>query len=161
VSSPGIGDRAPDFSVPGTDGSADGRRTYSLHEFGGSPVVLVFYPADASPVCTAQLGSYTDDIARFEGLGAQVLAISPQSVTEHEAFSAANGGFAFPLLADEHKAVGEAYGVVGPVGFYRRSVFIVDGEGIVPWLHRATAGLTFRPVDELVEALESIEAIEN
>ena len=50
-----------------------------------------------------------------EAAGAQVLAISPQSVTSHERFSCAQGGFAFPLLADEDKGVGRAYGIIGPV----------------------------------------------
>ena len=52
----------------------------------------------------------------------------------------------------------EAYGVLGPLGFYKRSVFVIDAEGIVSWAHRATAGLTFRPVDEIVEAVEAANA---
>ena len=151
------GDPAPDFTLEGTDGTPGGRRRYTLVEFLGRPVVLVFYPADRSPVCTVQLNTYNDDIARFAATGAQVLAISPQSIEEHERFAAEQGGFAFPLLADEGKRVGERYGVLGPVGFYRRSVFVVDGEGIVRYAHRSTAGLTFRPVDELVDVLESLE----
>src|SRR5690606_16389729 len=95
------------------------------------------------------------DIGRFADAGAQVLALSPQDVDEHEAWAAAQGGFAFPLLADEGKAVGQAYGVLGPLGFYRRSVFVVDAEGVVRYAHRSTAGLTFRPVDELVAAVRA------
>ena len=77
-----VGERAPDFTLPGTGG-----RDYSLSDYLGQPVVVVFYPGDDTPVCTKQLNSYTDDIARFEEVGAQVLAISPQSVASHEAFS--------------------------------------------------------------------------
>jgi peroxiredoxin Q/BCP len=150
------GERAPDFTLPGTDGTDIGRRAYSLGEFAGLPVVLVFYPADNSPVCTVQLSTYTADISRFDGVGAQVLAISPQSVAEHDDFAAAEGGFAFPLLSDEDKAVGEAYGILGPVGFYRRSVFVIDADGIIRWAHRSTSGLTFRSVDELVDALAAL-----
>jgi peroxiredoxin len=109
-------------------------------------------------VCTVQLNTYTADIGRFDEVGAQVLAISPQSVAQHDAFAADQGGFAFPLLSDEDHAVGEAYGVLGPVGFYRRSVFVVDAEGVVRYAHRSTAGLTFRPTDELVEAVAAISA---
>ena len=47
-------------------------------------------------------------------------------------------------------------GILGPVGFYRRSVFVIDREGVVRWAHRATAGLTFRPVDEIVDAVRAI-----
>jgi peroxiredoxin Q/BCP len=106
-------------------------------------------------VCTAQLRSYTADIGRFHDLGAQVLALSPQSVEAHESFARQNDGFAFPLLADVDLAVGERYGVLGPMGFYRRSVYIVDAEGVVRYAHRSTAGLTFRPTAELVAAVEA------
>jgi peroxiredoxin Q/BCP len=151
-----VGEPAPGFALDGTDGTEAGRRTYALGDYRGEPVVLVFYPADNSPVCTVQLRTYTEDIGAFAEVGAQVLAVSPQSVPAHEAFAADNGGFAFPLLADEDKEVGRAYGILGPVGFYRRSVFVIDREGVVRWAHRATAGLTFRPVDEIVDAVRAI-----
>ena len=118
-------------------------------------MVLVFYPGDNTPVCTKQLNAYTGDIGEFDDVGAQILAISPQGVESHEGFSAKHGGFAFPLLADTDKKVGEAYGILGPLGFYRRSVFVVDGEGVVSYAHRAVAGLTFRPTAELVNAVKS------
>ena len=150
-----IGAPAPDFELPGTDGTPEGRRTYSLAEYRGQPVVVVFYPGDNTPVCTRQLSSYTQDIDDFIDVGAQVLAISPQDVASHEGFAEKQGGFAFPLLADVDKAVGEAYGIIGPIGFYRRSVFVVDGGGTVTYSHRAIAGLTFRPTAELVEAVRA------
>ncbi len=111
-----VGEQAPDFTAEGTDGTSEGRRPYSLAEFRGQPVVLVFYPADHSPVCTAQLTSYSHDIGQFADLGAQVLALSPQTVEEHEAFAEANGGFAFPLLADPAKAVGRELRHPGSAG---------------------------------------------
>jgi peroxiredoxin Q/BCP len=149
----GIGDKAPSFTLPGTDDTTAGRRDYSLEDYRGAPVVLVFYPGDNTPVCTRQLNAYTSDIGRFAELGAQILAISPQSIESHESFSCRQGGFAFPLLADEAKEVGKQYGVLGPVGFYRRSAFVVDGEGVIRYAHRAFAGLTFRPTDELINAV--------
>jgi peroxiredoxin Q/BCP len=150
-----VGGPAPGFTLPGTDGTDDGRRDYSLADYRGQAVVLVFYPGDSTPVCTQQLNSYTEDIESFTRAGAQVLAISPQSVESHEEFSCKQGGFAFPLLADVDKAVGEAYGIIGPLGFYRRSAFVVDAEGTVRYAHRAVAGLTFRSTDELVAAVEA------
>ena len=150
-----VGQPAPDLELPGTDGTDEGRRDYSLAEFRGRPVVLVFYPGDNTPVCTRQLNAYTSDIDAFESVGAQVLAISPQSVESHDNFSCRQGGFAFPLLADEDKAAADAYGVLGPLGFYRRSAFVIDAEGIVRYAHRAVAGLTFRPTRELVEAVKA------
>jgi peroxiredoxin Q/BCP len=148
-----VGDTAPDFTLAGTDGTAEGHRDYSLSEFAGRPVVIVFYPGDNTPVCTRQLNSYTSDIDAFREVDAQVLAVSPQSVESHDDFSREQGGFAFPLLADVDKAVGRRYGIIGPVGFYRRSIFVVDGGGVVRHAHRAVAGLWFRPTDELVAAV--------
>ena len=148
-----VGEAAPGFTLPGTDGTPDGHRDYSLVEFAGQPVVLVFYPGDNTPVCTRQLNSYTADIDAFRDVDATVLAISPQSVESHDQFSADQGGFAFPLLSDGDKAVGRTYGILGPVGFYRRSIFVIDAGGVVRHAHRAVAGLWFRPTDELVAAV--------
>ena len=145
-----VGDQAPAFTLPSTGGEQ-----VSLSDFAGRPVVLVFYPGDDTAVCTKQLNSYNDDLAQFEALDAQVLAISAQGIDSHEKF-AGKHGFKFPLLADTDKTVAGAYGTLGPIGFPRRSVFIIDGEGVVRYAHRAIAGLTFRPVSELVEVLVSL-----
>jgi len=150
-----VGGPAPLFTLAGSDNTDEGRRDYSLADYRGRVVVLVFYPGDSTPVCTRQLNAYTEDIDSFNATGAQVLAISPQSVTSHDDFSCKQGGFGFPLLADTDKAVGDAYGILGPLGFYRRSAFVIDAEGIVRYAHKAVAGLTFRSTDELVAAVEA------
>jgi peroxiredoxin Q/BCP len=144
-----VGDVAPEFTLQGT-----GAKLYSLSSFRGQPVVLVFYPGDDTPVCTKQLNSYNNELSAFESVGAQVLAISAQDLDSHEQF-ASKHGFQFPLLADTDKAVASLYGTVGPLGFPRRSVFVIDGQGVVRYAHRAIAGLTFRPVEELVAAVEA------
>ena len=146
----GIGDRAPDFTLPGT-----GDREYSLGEFLGRPIVLVFYPGDDTPVCTKQLNAYNDDLDQFEALDAQVIGISAQSVESKETFSGKHG-FEFPLLADTDKKVAASYGTLGPIGFPRRSIFIIDRDGVIRYAHRAIAGLTFRPVEELIEEIEQL-----
>ena len=146
-----IGDAAPEFTLQGT-----GETAYSLKDYAGHNVVLVFYPGDDTPVCTKQLNAYNDGLSQFTDLGAQVLAISAQDVDSHDRFSAKHGGFAFPLLADTDKAVAGLYGTLGPIGFPRRSVFIVDGDGVIRYAHRAIAGLTYRPVSELVAALAKL-----
>lgn len=146
----GVGDRAPDFTLPGTGG-----RTYSLSDFAGRPLVLVFYPGDDTPVCTRQLNAYNDGLDQFAELDAQVVGISAQSVDSHEAF-ASKHGFKFPLLADPDKEVAAAYGTLGPIGFPRRSVFIIDADGVIRYAHRAIAGLTYRPVSELVSELKKL-----
>jgi peroxiredoxin Q/BCP len=150
----GIGDQAPDFTLNGT-----GATDYSLASYRGKPVVLVFYPGDDTPVCTKQLNSYNDDLEQFEQVGAQVLAISAQSVSSHDKFSSKHG-FKFPLLADPDKAVAGAYGTLGPLGFPRRSVFVVDAHGVIQYVHRAIAGLTYRPVSELIEAVHNASGAE-
>lgn len=144
-----VGDHAPDFTLQGTGGS-----TYSLSQFRGQPVVIVFYPGDDTPVCTKQLNSYNNELSAFTDVGAQVLAISAQDINSHEQF-AGKHGFGFPLLADTDKAVAGLYGTVGPLGYPRRSVFVIDANGVIRYAHRAIAGLTFRPVEELVAAVEA------
>jgi thioredoxin-dependent peroxiredoxin len=145
-----VGDIAPAFTLPGTNGAS-----HSLSDFAGRPVVLVFYPGDDTPVCTRQLNSYNEGIEQFAELDAQVVGISAQDVASHDAFSDKHG-FAFPLLADVDKEVAARYGTLGPLGFPRRSVFIIDSGGIVRYAHRAIAGLTFRPVKELIAELERL-----
>ncbi len=147
MSIPLRGQPAPDFTLPGTGG-----RDYTLSDYLGRPVVLVFYPGDDTPVCTRQLTTYSDDLASFDALDVQVLAISPQDVASHERFSARHG-FRFPLLADTAKLVAGTYGTLGPMGFPRRSIVVVDAGGVVRWAHRALAGLSFRPVDEILAAV--------
>jgi peroxiredoxin Q/BCP len=144
-----VGDKAPDFSLPGTGG-----RSYSLSQYAGQTVVLVFYPGDDTPVCTKQLNCYNNELAQFTDVGAQVLAVSAQDMASHERF-ATKHGFQFPLLSDTDKAVAGLYGTLGPLGFPRRSVFVIDSQGIVRYAHRAIAGLTFRPVEELVGAIRA------
>lgn len=152
--SPTVGDPAPDFTLAGT---APGGATeqYGLAQFRGRPVVIAFYPGDDTAVCTRQLNDYNKGFESFNELDAQVLGISPQGLDSHAAFSA-KYGFQFPLLADPDKTVAGAYGTLGPLGFPRRSVFIVDAGGVVRYAHRAIAGLTFRPTTELVDALRQL-----
>ena len=144
-----VGDIAPDFALPATGG-----RTVKLSDYRGQPVVVVFYPGDDTPVCTKQLCSYNNELAQFADVGAQVLAISAQDLESHERF-AAKHKFTFPLLSDTDKSVAGKYGTLGPLGFPRRSVFVVDAAGVVRYAHRAIAGLTFRSVDELVGAVKA------
>jgi peroxiredoxin Q/BCP len=146
-----VGEPAPEFTLPGTGG-----HDHSLSSYRGRTVVLVFYPGDDTPVCTKQLNSYNDDLAMFDQLDAVVLGVSPQDVASHERF-AAKHGFRFPLLADTDKAVAGRFGTLGPMGFPRRSVFVIGPDGVVRYAHRAIAGLTFRPVAELVAAVRAAQ----
>jgi peroxiredoxin Q/BCP len=149
---PGSGDAAPLFRLEGTGG-----RVYDLADSLGEPVVLVFYPADNSPVCTRQLRSYSEDLGALGELGARVLCLSPQDVVTHEAFVAAND-LRLPLLADVDKAVGRAYNILGPLGFYRRSIFVVDAGGIIRFARRSLTSMTFMPAGQVIEAVRAAAA---
>lgn len=141
---PEVGEAAPDFTLPGValaDGQAV-RGEYTLSAMRGTPVVLAFYPGDDTFVCTRQLCSYTAGLEGFAGVGAIVWGISPQDADSHEQF-ARKRELGFPLLADVGLAVTRAYGIGLGSGALRRSVFIVDGAGVVRWKHVTLVGLTF------------------
>lgn len=145
-----VGDSAPAFELEGT-----GSRRYRLSDYHGEGVILAFYPGDFTPVCTKQFCSYRDDGDRLEALGVSMLGISPQSVDSHERFAAENG-LTVPLLSDPGKRVARSYGVVGPGGFIRRAVFLVDGEGQVRYRHVALFGLRYQDVGDLERAVEEL-----
>jgi peroxiredoxin Q/BCP len=145
-----VGERAPGFELEATGG-----RTESLDDHRGRWVILAFYPGDFTPVCTRQFCSYRDGADRLDELDADVLGISPQSVASHERF-AAEHHLTVPLLADPDHATARSYGVVAPGGLVRRSIFIVDPEGVVRYRHVALLGLRYRDVERLAEALESV-----
>jgi thioredoxin-dependent peroxiredoxin len=145
-----VGDRAPDFELPGT-----GNRAYRLDDYRGSGVILAFYPGDFTPVCTKQFCSYRDDGDRIEALGMPMLGISPQSVSSHERF-AAKHRLTVPLAADADKKVTRAYGALGPGGYVRRAVFLVGGEGVVRYRHVALFGLRYQDVADLERAVKAI-----
>jgi len=155
--SPELGTIAPDFTLDGItlDG---GRAQYVLSGLRGRPVVIAFYPGDETPVCTAQLCSYQDDLARFDEFDAVVLGISPQNLDSHEKF-ALRRGLTFPLLADPDKAVARLYGVAGPFGV-KRAVFVLDADGIVRWKHVSTLGLTYQNTDTVAGVLAELAAVE-
>ena len=145
-----VGKPAPDFELPGTDS-----RTYRLADMRGEWVVLAFYPGDFTPVCTRQFCSYRDGDDHLDELGVNVLGISPQSVESHERFRKKHD-LTVPLLADEDREVLRAYGVLAPGGVVRRSIFIIDPEGVVRYRHRALLGLHYKDVTDLSEALAAL-----
>ena len=144
-----VGDAAPDFELPGTGG-----KTYRLSDYRGRKLVLAFYPGDFTAVCTKQFCSYRDEGERLDGLGAEVLGISPQSVESHERF-VKEKSLNVPLLADEDKEVARAYGVLAG-RMVRRAIFVIDEEGIVRHRKVAIVGLGFESVDDLEQAVAAI-----
>ncbi|MCU1526346.1 MAG: alkyl hydroperoxide reductase [Frondihabitans sp.] len=159
MSIPEVGSIAPDFSLPGitvTNGVVE-KKTFCLSAQFGAPVVLAFYPGDQTAVCTAQLCSYQAELAGFEDLGATVWGISKQDLTSHENF-ARKEGLTFPLLADENGVAVRRYGV-GLKGLgLRRSVFVVDAQGLVRWKHVSLVGARFQNAAVLQEAITGVLA---
>ena len=145
-----MGDLAPDFSLAGTGG-----RTYKLADYRGRWVVLAFYPGDFTPVCTRQFRAYRDGNERLDQLDAVVLGISPQSVASHERFTE-HHELTVPLLADPERTTSEAYGVTGPGGRVKRSIFILDPRGFVRYRDIALLGLGYRGVADIAEALTKL-----
>ena len=128
ILSPGA--KAPDFTLP-----AGLNQQISLKSLRGKPVVLVFYPADWSPVCGDQLALYNEVLSEFTDLDAQVIGISVDGIFCHQAY-AQNRKLKFPLLADfEPKgAVARQYGAYRENdGYSDRAIFVIDPEGIIRW----------------------------
>ncbi len=119
--------------------------------------MLAFYPGDFTPVCTRQFCSYRDAADRLDELDAEVLGVSPQTLDSHERFRA-KYGLTVPLLADPDREMIRAYGVLGPGGMVRRSIFIVDPEGIVRYRQVALLGLRYQDVEDLKRSLQRARA---
>jgi peroxiredoxin len=147
-----VGQPAPDFTLASAPD-----RNLSLSEFRGRPVVLVFYPADWSPVCSDQVALYNEMLPVFGEYDAAILGLSVDSVWSHAAF-AANRGLMFPLLADfEPKGdVARRYGVYdAKSGVAERALFVIDADGIVRW--RYVSPIDVNPgADGILEALDQL-----
>lgn len=109
-----VGDKAPDFSAPGSGGG-----TVALSDFKGQYVVLYFYPRDDTPGCTKEACSFRDEFAALKKKGAVVLGVSTDPVKAHDKF-VEKYKLPFTLLADENHAIVEAYGVWGEKSFMGR-----------------------------------------
>lgn len=117
-----VGETAPDFNLPDQTG-----RARTLEDLlGDGRLLLYFYPADFSPVCTKQACTLRDEHDRLLDDGTRVAGISTQSVGTHSRF-AARFDLPFPVLADPDKSVCRAYGVLGPLGLWTNRVSYLIG----------------------------------
>jgi peroxiredoxin len=147
-----IGDPAPDFTL---NSAPD--QTLSLSELRGRPVVLVFYPADWSPVCGDQVALYNELLGEFSEYNAHIIGLSVDGVWCHAAF-ARDRKLQFPLLADfEPKgAVARRYGVFRTAdGICERALFVIDAEGIIRWQYVSPIGEN-PGADGILEALDRL-----
>jgi mycoredoxin-dependent peroxiredoxin len=150
---PAVGEPAPDFELLDQHGTP-----VRLSSFRGkSNVLVVFYPWSFSGVCTGELCVLRDELASFQNLDAEVLAISVDSKYVQRVF-ADREGLEFSVLADfwPHGAVAQLYGVFdGVVGVALRGTFVIDREGIVRW--SVVRGIPdARDVDEYRRVLASL-----
>ena len=151
MAGPRAGDTAPDFEQPWT-----GEGDFKLSDHRGRWVVLVFYPGDATTVCTKQFCEYRDRGEQLDAHDAEVVGISPQGIGSHERFIADND-LNVPLVADEGLEVAAAYGIkLGPSR--RRAVFIVDPEGTIRHRDVKLLGLSYTDSDEISRALADARA---
>lgn len=132
-----VGEMAPDFRVRDEQG-----REQSLAEYRGRQnVVLIFYPANETPGCTAQLCSARDDWKRYQELNVQVFGVNPGSADSHAKFSARHN-FPFPLLADTEGELVRQYGSRGLMGVVKRTVYGIDKEGRIVFAQRGMPSTT-------------------
>jgi len=143
---------APDFALSSGPG-----QSVTLRELRGKPIVLVFYPADWSPVCGDQLALYNEVLPEFHRHNAQLVAISVDGVWCHRAY-AESRKLRFTLLSDfEPKgAVARAYGAYRPIdGTTERALFVIDEQGLIYWSYLSPVGVN-PGADGILEALESL-----
>jgi peroxiredoxin len=149
------GSKSPDFELYS---SPD--KKLSLAQFKGKRVILAFYPADWSPVCSDQMALYNEVLPFFEKYNAQLIGISVDSKWCHMAF-AKNRNLRFPLLADfEPKgAVSELYGAYNEVdGESKRALFVIDEEGIIQWSYLSPDEIN-PGADGILDALEELSHV--
>ena len=123
-----VGDRAPNFDLPSTDGT----RLRLADMLARGPLVLFFYPKDDSPGCTAEVCTFRDAYAAFTDIGAQVVGVSSDSADSHSAFAQKNR-LPYPLASDPGGSARKDYGV--PQALFGllpgRVTYVIDRDGIV------------------------------
>ena len=153
-----VGSEAPDFDLPAVVGNI--RQRVKLSDYRGKKnVVLVFYPADWTPVCSAELPSFNADLEKFEGYHAAVIGISVDSIPSHVAWQKKEIGILnLPLASDfyPHGEVAANYGILREVepipGICERAVFVVDKQGKIAYAK-------VHPIDRAPTTEEVFEAL--
>lgn len=141
-----INEKAPDFTLTDGDGN-----NWTLSDHTGKPVVLLFYPGDNTPVCTAQLCSVRDHWSEYQATGAEVVGISTDSVESHKGFAEKNE-LPLRLLSDPDRKVSEQYEMKSWLpGRSARGVVVIDAGGKIVY-HKVQAVSLFKPSDDDVLA---------
>jgi peroxiredoxin len=149
------GTPAPDFKLPDQDGNE-----VSLEDLRGQTSVLVFYPADFSPVCTDQLNVYQEVLGELEAEGAKLYGISVDGAFCHNAFRK-QLGVTIPLLADFHPKgdVARRYGVwIDSHGVAARALVMIGPDLTVAWAHQSSSPLEIPGANLIFDALAEQKA---
>jgi peroxiredoxin len=147
------GERAPEFELNATPD-----QKLKLSDFRGRRVILAFYPADWSPVCSDQMALYNETLRLFHKANAVIMGISVDSKWCHMAF-AQDRKIHFPLLADfEPKGkVSKAYGAYSEEeGESHRALFVIDEQGVIHWSYLSPDGIN-PGADGILDALEEMK----
>ena len=147
-----VGNKAPDFTLKDLNGD-----NWSLHEQKGKTVVLLFYPGDDTPVCTAQLCSVRDNWSQYQATGAEVVGISMDSAKSHKSF-ADKYNLTLRLLSDEKGDATKKYQMKSWLpGRSARGVVVIDKNGNIAY-HKVQSLSLFRPNDnEILAAIQDAE----
>lgn len=150
-----IGNLAPDFVLPDQNG-----KTHQLADYSGKWLLLYFYPKDNTPGCTVEACTLRDSWGEFSKLNAVVLGISADSVSSHQKFSEKHS-LPFPILADEKKAMLQAYGVLAEKSMFgkiflgiKRSSFLIDPEGKIAKIYK-----NVKPAEHAEQVLADIRKL--
>ena len=158
-----VGHPAPDFDMPSTKNIQSLDENVKLSDYRGKWLVMVFYPLDFTFVCPTELTAFSDHYDDFQGVGAEVLGISTDSVYSHRAWLQTprdkNGieGLKYPLAADMGGGVSRDYGVLlEDKGIALRGLFIIDPEGVLRYkvVHDLNIG---RSVDETMRVIQALQ----
>lgn len=146
------GIKAPDFSLKSTPD-----QEVSLKDFLGKPVILVFYPADFSPVCGSELTLFNEVLPEFKKYDAQLLGISVDNIWSHLAF-AKERNLHFPLLSDFNPKgkVSKLYNAYQEEdGLSKRALYVIDKDGVIAWGYISPIGIN-PGADGILKALEEL-----
>ena len=158
-----VGQPAPDFNLPSTKNMETLAENISLSDYKGKWLILLFYPLDFTFVCPTELTAFSDRIEEIQGIGAEVLGVSTDSVHSHRAWIKTprdqNGieGLQYPLISDVGGRLAAKYNIlVEDANIALRGLFIINPEGILQYavVHDLNIG---RSVDETLRVLQGLQ----
>lgn len=158
-----VGHAAPDFNMPSTKNIEQLNENVKLADYKGRWLVLLFYPLDFTFVCPTELTAFSDRYEEFQGIGADIVGVSIDSVYTHRAWlrtprdKGGIEGLVYPLGSDMTKQVSSDYGVlIDEKGIALRGLFIIDPEGVLRYavIHDLNIG---RSTDETLRVIQALQ----